>query len=221
MAGAVALTAARAGHYVVCVDLNRLFPALAFLLKTEVPPGLEQMLAQGRGRAGQRGGDLCASGTHRRTPGRSGLPVHGRAPPDPPDFRGSYGCWTTSPTMPTWSSWTDWARPTCDSSCWIWSTSRVLVAEPTLETADVLGRSLSLLNPGIPTWTVMNHTRPDSGSQAVESFETWGIRFEKDLTVPYDSRLGALIDRGWDEERGVPKPLRTAAAVLSRRLLGG
>ena len=114
-----------------------------------------------------------------------------------------------------------WARPTCDSSCWIWSTSACWWAEPTLETADVLGRSLSLLNPGIPTWTVMNHTRPDSGSQAVESFETWGIRLEKDLTVPYDSRLGALIDRGWDEERGCRSRCGPPPAVLSRRLLGG
>ena len=220
MAGAVALTAARAGQYVVCVDLNRQFPALAFLLKTDVPPGLEQVLAQAEG--GQ-GNEEAISALRGRTGERLdvlGYRFTGVLPPTP-GLQGLVWLLDRLAHDAHLVIVDGLGAPHLRFQLLDLVDVRVLVAEPTLETADVLGRSLSLLSPGIPTWTVMNHTRPDGGGRAAESFEAWGIRLEKDLTVPYDPRLGALSDRGWDEERGVPKPLRTAAAVLSRRLLGG
>ena len=67
----------------------------------------------------------------------------------------------------------------------------------------------------------MNHTRPHGGGKTAEAFEARGVRLEKALTVPYDPRLGARSDRGWDTQGGVPKPLQATAATLSRRLLGG
>ena len=220
MAGAVALTAARAGHYVACVDLNRLFPALAFLLKTEVPPGLEQLLAQADD--GQ-GNPEAISALRGRTGERLdvlGYRFTGTLPP-PPGLQGLVWLLDHLARDAHVVIVDGLGAPHLRFQLLDLVDVRVLVAEPALEAADLLGRSLSLLSPEISTWTVMNHTRPNSGGKVGKSFETWGIRLEKSLTVPYDPRLAAQGDRGWDEQGGVPKPLRIAAGALSRRLLGG
>ena len=220
MAGAVAFTAAQAGHYVVCVDLNRLFPALAFLLKTDVPPGLEQVLTQAEGGQGNPEAISALRGYTGERLDVVGYRFTGALPPTP---RLEGLVWLLDHLA------RDAHVVIVDGLGAPWLRfqlldlvdARVLVTEPTLEAAEILGRSLSLLAPQIPTWTVMNHTRPDGGGKAPESFETWGIRLEKDLTVSYDPRLGAQSDRGWDQQGGVPKPLRTTAATLSQRLLDG
>ena len=220
LAGAVALAAAQAGHYVVCVDLNRLFPALAFLLKTEVPPGLEQVLAQAEG--GQ-GNPEAISALRGRTGER--LDVVGYrftgALPSPPGLQGLVWLLDHLARDAHLIVVDGLGAPHLRFQLLDLVDARVLVADPTLETAGVLGRSLSLLSPEIPTWTVMNHTRPHGGDKAAETFEARGIRLEKALTVLYDPRLGARSDRGWDAQDGVPKPLQAAAATLIRRLLGG
>ena len=220
MAGAVAVTAARAGHYVTCLDLNRLFPALAFLLRTEVPPGLEQLLAQAR----EGNGDAGA------------IPaLRGRA-----DERLDVLGYRFTGTLA--------AAPELEGLAWLldhlareahlvvvdglgapWLRfrlldlvdARVLVAGPSPGAAGILGRSLRLLDARTPTWTVVNHTRPGRRRGAMDAFEEQGIPVEKALTVPYAPRIGGQGDRGWETGDAAPKPLRAAAEALSQRLLGG
>ena len=220
LAGAVALTAAQAGHYAVCVDLNRLFPALAFLLKTEVPPGLDQVLAQAEGGQGNPEAISALSGRIGERLDVVGYRFTGTLPP-PPGLQGLVWLLDHLARDAHLIVVDGLGAPHLRFQLLDLVDARVLVAEPTLETADILGRSISLLSPEIPTWTVMNHTRPHGGGKAAETFEARGIRLEKALTVPYDPRLGARSDRGWDAQGGVPKPLQATAATLIGRLLGG
>ena len=220
MAGAVAVTAARAGHYVTCVDLNRLFPSLAFLLRTEVPPGLEQLLAQAeegdvaegavsaiRGRVGERLDVLGYrfTGVLAAAPGLRGLAwLLDRL------ARESHLVVVDGLGAP-------WLRFQLLSLV----DARVLVAGSSPGAAGIVGRSLRLLGAQASTYTVVNHTRQGRRRGAVAAFEEQGVRVEKALTVPFDPRIGGEGDRGWEANGAVPKPLRTAAETLSRRLLGG
>ena len=220
MAGAVAVTAARAGHYVTCVDLNRLFPALAFLLRTEVPQGLEQLLAQ----AGEGGGDAGAVSALRARVGER-LDVLGyrftgvlAAPPG----LGALAWLLDHLAREAHLVVVDGLGPP-----WLrfqlleLVDARVLVAGPSPGSAGILGRSLRLLGARPPAYTVVNHTRPGRRGRAVDAFEEAGVRVEKALTVPYEPRIGAWGDRGWEAGDPAPKPLRAAAETLGRRLLGG
>ena len=221
MAGAVALAAAQAGHYVTCVDLNRLFPALAFLLKTEIPPGLEQLLSQAQ--EGQ-GNPAAIASLRGRTGERldvMGYRFTGMLPPAPglADLawlldhlaREAHVVIVDGLGAP-------WLRFQLLDLV----DTRILVTGPAPEAAEILGKSLAVLSPEIPTWTVMNHTHPRRRNKAEDPedpFEAWGIHLEEALTVPYDPRIVAEGDRGWDVQTPVPKPLRAATNTLVQRLL--
>ena len=220
MAGAVAVTAARAGHYVACLDLDRLFPALAFLLRTEVPPGLEQLLAQaqeGNGNAGAVSALRARVGERLDVLGYRFTGVLAAAP-------GLGGlAWLLdhlareAHLVVVDGLGAPWLRFQLLELV----DARVLVAGPSPGAAGILGRSLRLLSARTPAYTVVNHTRAGRRRRSVDAFEEQGIRVEKALVVPYEPRLGARGDRGWEVGDAVPKPLRTAAETLSRRLLGG
>ena len=220
MAGAVAVTAARAGHYVTCVDLSRVFPALAFLLKTEVPPGLDQVLSQAETGLGNPDAvpPLRVSVDERLSV--VGYRFKGMLAP-PPGIAGL--AWLLdqlaleSHLVIVDGLGAPWLRFRLLNLV----DARVLVLEPTPGAAEILGSSIPLLDARIPTWTVVNHARADYRRKAVELLAAQGIQVEKALTVRYDPRLGAGCDWGWTTRTPVPKSLSTAAETLSRRLLGG
>ena len=220
MAGAVAVTAARAGHYVICLDLNRLFPSLAFLLRTEVPPGLEQLLAQSSDGAGGAGAITALRGRVGERLDVLGYRFTGvlAAAPGLQGLAWLLDCLAREAHLVVVDGLgAPWLRFQLLSLV----DARVLVVGPSPGAAGILGRSLRLLDGATPTWTVVNHTRQGRRRRGRDAFEEQGIQVEKALTVPYDSRIGGWGDRGWEVRDAAPKPLRAAAGTLSRRLLGG
>ena len=220
LAAAVALGAAERGRYVSVLDLNRQFPALAFVLDVEPAAGLVELLSTAA-RASLNPGMVDGMRAMRS----ERLAVYGYA-------------WSgvVAPSPPVWAVCellVELQRrshlvvvdgvddPATRDALLAMVDARVVVVEPTGVGAVTGGRMLArwapLLGPEWPLVLVQNHTRafagPGGGGKALR---TAGVR--PDVVVPYEPRVPGLADRGWPQGQ-VPRALRAPLGALVDRVL--
>ena len=218
LAAALALGAAREGRYVACVDLGRLFSPLAFLLRAELPPGLDQLLAQAHQGAASAEAvpALRARVTDRlHVLGYRFSPV--LAPP--PGLRGVVWLLDQLAQEAHLVVVDGLASPFLRFQLLDLVDARVLVAEPGPAAWETLEGSLALLRSDVPTSLVWTRTREGRrrrrGGVSVPPPSLSG-----GIEVPYDASLPAAADAGWDPGAPPPRSLRAPAALLAGRLLG-
>ncbi len=215
LAAAAALLAAERGRYVSVLDLNRLFPALPFVLDVEPAPGLDQLLDTAGG--AEPDADLI-DGVRAERSDRIAVYAYrwGAEIPPPPRpsavrrlvaqlRRRSHLVLVDGIGDPE-------ARLTAAAGF----DTRVLAVEPTAEGARRGARALSLLD-GAPAIFALNRTRPIARRAARRALEAAGLKAAPDVAVPFDSAIPPLADRGWPGGR-LPASLRKPVGALLDRL---
>ena len=220
LAAATALVAASQGRYVSVLDLNRTFPALAFLLDVEPAPGLVEVLST-VARASLH--PEMVDGVRAQHSDRIavyGYPWSASPPPPPP-------VWAICEFLVELQRRShlviidglDDAATRISLLAMV--DTRVLVVEPTAAgaatAARVLARFDPIFDPDWPLLLVQNHTRnfkPRTGTRALRSA---GVAIEPDVVIPFEPSLPAVTDRGWPEGR-LPKSLRKPVAALVDRI---
>ena len=222
LAAAAALLAAERGRYVSVLDLNRTFPALAFLLDVEPAGGLVDLLST-----------VARASLHPEV-------VDGmRAARS--DRIAVYGYpWSAvpPPLAPVWAVcelFVELQRrshlvivdgmddPATRHTLLAMVDARVLVVEPTAagagSAAHLMARLGPMLGPEWPFALVQNHTRafkPEAGARALRGA---GVAAAPDVVVPFEPTLPSVTDRGWPEGR-IPRTLRDPIGRLTDLVLG-
>ena len=221
LAAAAALLAAERGRYVSVLDLNRTFPALAFLLDVEPAGGLVDLLST-----------VARASLHpemvdgMRAARSDRIAVYGypwsAVPP---------------PLAPVWAVcelFVELQRrshlvivdgmddPATRHTLLAMVDARVLVVEPTAagagSAAHLMARLGPMLGPEWPFALVQNHTRafkPGAGERALRGA---GVAATPDVVVPFEPTLPSVTDRGWPEGR-IPRALRDPIGRLTDLVL--
>lgn len=211
LAAAAALLAAERGRYVSVLDLNRIFPALPFILDVEPAPGLDQLLDTAGGAEpdaelidGVRAerSDRIAVYAYRWSPE---IPP----PPRPAAVRRLVAQLKRRSHLVVVDGMEDpEARLTAAGGF----DARVLAVEPTEDGARRGARALSLLD-GAPAILALNRTRPIARRAAERALAAAGLGAEPDVAVPFDRSVAPLADRGWPGGR-LPAGLRKPVGAL-------
>ena len=221
LAGATALVAAEQGRYVSVLDLNRTFPALAFLLDVEPAPGLVEVLST-VARASLH--PEMVDGMRAERSDRIavyGYPWSATPPPPPP-------VWAICELLVELQRRSHLVivdgldDAAIRMSLLAMVDARVLVVEPTATGAATTARVLARFNPifgsGWPLVLVQNHTRKFKPRTGTRTLRSAGVAVDPGIVVPFEPSVPAITDRGWPEAR-LPRSLRKPVASLVDRIL--
>ena len=221
LAAAAALVAAGQGRYVSVLDLNRTFPALAFLLDVEPAPGLVEVLST-VARAALH--PEMVDGVRAARSDRIavyGYPWSATPPPPPP-------VWAICELLVELQRRSHLVivdgldDAASRMSLLALVDARVLVVEPTAAgaaaAARVLARFDPIFDPGWPSLLVQNHTRKFKPRTGTRTLRSAGVAIEPEVVIPFEPSLPAVTDRGWPEAR-LPKSLRKPVAALVHRIV--
>ena len=221
LAAATALVAAERGRYVSVLDLNRTFPALAFLLDVEPAGGLVDLLST-----------VARASLHPEM-------VDGMRA-ERSDRIAVYGYpWSAvpPPLAPVWAVGELFAElqrrshlvivdgmddPATRQMLLAMVDARVLVVEPTATGAASAARMMARIRPMLdqewPAVLVQNHTRALSPKAAARALRKAGVAARSDVRIPFAPDLPAIADRGWPQGR-LPRTLREPLDRLADRIL--
>ena len=221
LAAATALLAAERGRYVSVLDLNRTFPALAFLLDVEPAGGLVDLLST-----------VARASLHPDMVDRMRVSRSDRI--------AVYGYpWSAvpPPLAPVWAVNELFAElqrrshlvivdgmddPATRQTLLAMVDTRVLVVEPTVAGAASAARMMARIRPmleqGWPVVFVRNHTRPSSPKAAARAPGDAGVAAGSGVVVPFEPDLPSIADRGWPQGR-LPRRLREPLDRLADRIL--
>ncbi len=223
LAAATALLAAERGRYVSVLDLDRTFPALAFLLDVEPASGLVELLSTAaRASLHPEMVDAMRASRGDRI-AVYGYPWSAVPPPPPP-------AWAVCELIEELQRRSHLVivdgldDPATRLSLLAVTDGRVLVVEPTGTGAPAAARLRDRLGPmAAPeraALVVQNHTRAFKAKAGAKALLEAGVEAEPDVVVPFEPTLPAVTDRGWPNDR-LPKPLRKPLAALADRVLAG
>ena len=223
LAAATALLAAERGRYVSVLDLDRTFPALAFLLDVEPASGLVEVLSTAA-RASLHPEMVDAMRAKRS----DRISVYGYpwsavpAPPAP--------VWAVCELIEELQRRSHLVvvdgldDPATRLALLSVTDGRVLVVEPTGTGAPAGARLLERLGPmAAPeraALVVQNHTRAGKAKAGAEALRSAGVEPAPEVVVPFEPALPAATDRGLPNDR-LPKPLRKPLDALVERVLAG
>ena len=223
LAAATALLAAERGRYVSVLDLDRTFPALAFLLDVEPASGLVEVLSTAA-RASLHP-EMVDAMRAKRSDRISvyGYPWNAVPAPPPP-------AWAVCELLQELQRRSHLVivdgldDPATRLALLAITDGRVLVVEPTGTGAPVGARLLERLGPMAgperAALVVQNHTRAGKAKAGAKVLREAGVEPAPEVVVPFESTLSALTDRGWPNDR-LPKPLRKPLDALVDRVLAG
>ena len=223
LAAATALLAAERGRYVSVLDLDRTFPALAFLLDVEPASGLVELLSTAaRASLHPEMVDAMRASRGDRI-AVYGYPWSAVPPPPPP-------AWAVCELIEELQRRSHLVivdgldDPATRLSLLAVTDGRVLVVEPTGTGAPAAARLRDRLGPmAAPeraALVVQNHTRAFKAKAGAKALLEAGVEAEPDVVVPFEPTLPAVTDRGWPNDR-LPKPIRKPLAALADRVLAG
>ena len=223
LAAATALLAAERGRYVSVLDLDRTFPALAFLLDVEPASGLVEVLSTAA-RASLHA-EMVDGMRAKRSDRISvyGYPWNAVPAPPPP-------VWAVCELLQELQRRSHLVivdgldDPATRFALLAVTDGRVLVVEPTGTGAPAGARLLKRLGPmagpGRAALVVQNHTRAGKAKAGAKVLREAGVEPAPEVLVPFEPTLPAVTDRGWPNDR-LPKPLRKPLDALVDRVLAG
>ena len=223
LAAATALLAAERGRYVSVLDLDRTFPALAFLLDVEPASGLVEVLSTAA-RASLHP-EMVDAMRAKRSDRISvyGYPWSAVPAPPPP-------VWAVCELLQELQRRSHLVivdgldDPATRLALLAVTDGRVLVAEPTGAGARAAARFLDRLGPMAgpdrAALVVQNHTRAGKAKAGAKVLRDAGVEPAPEVVVPFEPALPAVTDRGWPNDR-LPKPLRKPLDALVERVLAG
>ena len=223
LAAATALLAAERGRYVSVLDLDRTFPALAFLLDVEPASGLVEVLSTAA-RASLHA-EMVDGMRAKRSDRISvyGYPWNAVPAPPPP-------VWAVCELLQELQRRSHLVivdgldNPATRFALLAVTDGRVLVVEPTGTGAPAGARLLKRLGPmagpGRAALVVQNHTRAGKAKAGAKVLREAGVEPAPEVLVPFEPTLPAVTDRGWPNDR-LPKPLRKPLDALVDRVLAG
>ena len=223
LAAATALLAAERGRYVSVLDLDRTFPALAFLLDVEPASGLVEVLSTAA-RASLHA-EMVDGMRAKRSDRISvyGYPWNAVPAPPPP-------VWAVCELLQELQRRSHLVivdgldDPATRFALLAVTDGRVLVVEPTGTGAPAGARLLERLRPMAGServaLVVQNHTRAGKAKAGAKVLREAGVEPAPEVLVPFEPTLPAVTDRGWPNDR-LPKPLRKPLDTLVDRVLAG
>ena len=223
LAAATALLAAERGRYVSVLDLDRTFPALAFLLAVEPASGLVEVLSTAA-RASLHA-EMVDGMRAKRSDRISvyGYPWNAVPAPRPP-------VWAVCELLQELQRRSHLVivdgldDPATRLALLAVTDGRVLVVEPTGAGAPAGARLLERLGPMAgperAALVVQNHTRAGKAKAGAKVLREAGVEPSPEVLVPFEPTLPAVTDRGWPNDR-LPKPLRKPLDALVDRVLAG
>ena len=217
LAAAVALAAAQRGRYVSLLDLSRPFSTLAFLLDVEPAAGLAQLLDTS-GRSSPDPEVVNAVRTKRSERIAVYAYRFGPAPPAAAEADAVLRLVSELKGQSHLVVVDGLEDPEIRSPLLSAADRRVLVIEPTPGGATRGARLLETFGEGPPLVVVRNHTREFGDDASVRALRRARLRIRPRISVPFESTLPALCDRGWLKNQ-LPKPLEAPLSILSDLLL--
>ena len=217
LAAAVALAAAQRGHYVSLLDLSRPFSTLAFLLDVEPAAGLEQLLEASVASAPD---SEVVNAVRSKRSERIAVYAYrfGPTPPAAPEVEAVLGLIAELRRRSHLVLMDGLDDPETRSALLSAVDRRVLVVEPTPSGAERGARLLDRLGEGPPLVVVRNHSRAFDDDASVRALRRARFRIRPRVSVPFESALPGLCDRGWPKDQ-LPKPLEHPVSKLSDLLL--
>ena len=217
LAAAVALAAAQRGRYVSLLDLSRPFSTLAFLLDVEPAAGLGQLLEAS---AHSMPDPEVVNAVRVRRSERIEVYAYrfGPAPPPAPEAEAVLRLVAELKRRSHLVLVDGLYDPETRSALLSAVDRQVLVVEPTPSGAARGARLLDGLGEGPPLVVVRNHTRAFGDDASVRALRRARLRIRPRISVPFESTLPALCDRGWPKDQ-LPKPLEASLSMLSDLLL--
>ena len=217
LAAAVALLAAQRGRYVAVLDLSRPFSNLAFLLDAEPAAGLEQLLdASGRSVPDSE----VVSAVRAKRSERISVYAYrfGPVPFAAPEADAVLRLVSELRRHSHLVLVDGLDHPETRSALLSAVDRRVLVVEPTPSGAARGALLLNGFGKGSPLVVVCNHTRSFGDGASLRALRRAGLRTRPRVSVPFESALPALCDRGWPKDQ-LPKSLAGPVSMLSDLLL--
>ena len=217
LVAATALLAAQHGRYVSVLDLSRPFSTLAFLLDVEPAAGLAQLLEAS---ARSMPDPEVVKAVQVRRSERIAVYAHrfGPAPSAAPDPEAVIRVVSELKRRSHLVLVDGLDEPETRSALLAAAERRVLVMEPTPGGATRGTRLLEMLGDGSPLVVVRNHTRSFDDSASLRTLRRAGLRTRPRVSVPFESALPALCDRGWPKDE-LPRSLAGPVSMLSDLLL--